>query len=36
VLLHWLEQAQPDIVYLQELKSPQEKFVQQELGGSSL
>lgn len=26
VLLRWLEQAQPDIVCLQELKSPQEKF----------
>jgi exodeoxyribonuclease III len=26
VLLHWLEQAAPDIVCLQELKAPQEKF----------
>jgi exodeoxyribonuclease-3 len=26
VLLRWLDQAQPDIVCLQELKSPQEKF----------
>ncbi len=26
VLLHWLEEAAPDIVCLQELKSPQEKF----------
>src|SRR5690242_6519832 len=26
VLLRWLEQASPDIVCLQELKSPQEKF----------
>jgi exonuclease III len=26
VLLRWLEQAAPDIVCLQELKAPQEKF----------
>lgn len=26
VLLRWLEVAQPDVVCLQELKSPQEKF----------
>jgi exodeoxyribonuclease-3 len=26
VLLRWLEEAQPDIVCLQELKAPQEKF----------
>jgi hypothetical protein len=26
VLLRWLEQAQPDVVCLQELKAPQEKF----------
>jgi exodeoxyribonuclease III len=26
VLLRWLEEAQPDVVCLQELKSPQEKF----------
>lgn len=26
VLLHWLEEAQPDIVCLQELKAPQERF----------
>ena len=26
VLLRWLKEAQPDIVCLQELKAPQEKF----------
>ena len=26
VLLRWLEQARPDVVCLQELKAPQEKF----------
>jgi exodeoxyribonuclease III len=26
VLLRWLEQASPDVVCLQELKAPQEKF----------
>src|SRR5688500_9224928 len=26
VLLRWLEQAQPDVVCLQELKAPQDKF----------
>ena len=26
VLLRWLEQAEPDVVCLQELKAPQEKF----------
>src|SRR5271165_6076335 len=26
VLLHWLEEAAPDIVCLQELKAPQDKF----------
>ena len=26
VLLRWLEESQPDIVCLQELKAPQEKF----------
>ena len=26
VLLRWLEEAQPDIVCLQELKAPQERF----------
>jgi exodeoxyribonuclease-3 len=26
VLLHWLEQSRPDVVCLQELKAPQEKF----------
>ncbi len=31
VLLRWLEQTRPDIACLQELKSPQERFVQQEL-----
>lgn len=29
VLLRWLEEAQPDIVCLQELKAPQEKFPEQ-------
>lgn len=31
VLLRWLEEARPDIVCLQELKAPQEKFPQQAL-----
>jgi len=31
VLLRWLEQAKPDIVCLQELKAPQEKFPQSEI-----
>jgi exodeoxyribonuclease III len=31
VLLRWLEQTQPDVACLQELKSPQERFVQEEL-----
>jgi len=31
VLLRWLEEAKPDIVCLQELKAPQEKFPQQAL-----
>ncbi|MGZ8360828.1 MAG: exodeoxyribonuclease III [Allosphingosinicella sp.] len=31
VLLRWLEQTQPDVVCLQELKSPQERFPQEEL-----
>lgn len=26
VLLRWLEETQPDVVCLQELKAPQEKF----------
>ena len=26
VLLHWLQETTPDIVCLQELKAPQEKF----------
>lgn len=29
VLLRWLEQSQPDVVCLQELKAPQEKFPEQ-------
>ncbi|PWS29278.1 exodeoxyribonuclease III [Pedobacter yonginense] len=29
VLLRWLEEAQPDVVCLQELKAPQEKFPEQ-------
>jgi exodeoxyribonuclease-3 len=33
VLLRWLEHTQPDVACLQELKSPQERFVQQELRG---
>jgi exodeoxyribonuclease-3 len=32
VLLRWLEEAQPDVVCLQELKAPQEKFPEQEIG----
>jgi len=31
VLLRWLDEAQPDVVCLQELKSPDEKFPQQAL-----
>ncbi|VWX61714.1 Exodeoxyribonuclease III [Burkholderiales bacterium 8X] len=31
VLLRWLEKSQPDIVCLQELKSPQERFPREEL-----
>ena len=31
VLMRWLEQTRPDVACLQELKSPQERFVQQEL-----
>lgn len=31
VLLRWLEQTQPDVVCLQELKAPQEKFPEQEI-----
>lgn len=31
VLLRWLEQTQPDVACLQELKSPQERFPQAEL-----
>lgn len=31
VLLRWLEQEQPEIVCLQELKAPQEKYPEQEL-----
>ncbi|RZL40583.1 MAG: exodeoxyribonuclease III [Rubrivivax sp.] len=31
VLLRWLEETQPDIACLQELKSPQERFPQEEL-----
>jgi exodeoxyribonuclease-3 len=31
VLLRWLEQSRPDIVCLQELKSPQERFPREEL-----
>ena len=29
VLLRWLKEAKPDVVCLQELKAPQEKFPQQ-------
>ena len=29
VLLRWLEQSAPDVVCLQELKAPQEKFPEQ-------
>lgn len=32
VLLRWLEQAQPDVVCLQELKSPDERFPREALG----
>ncbi len=31
VLLRWLEQTRPDVACLQELKSPQERFPQDEL-----
>ena len=31
VLLRWLKQAKPDIVCLQELKAPEEKFPEQAL-----
>jgi exodeoxyribonuclease-3 len=31
VLLRWLEESKPDVVCLQELKSPQERFPQEEL-----
>lgn len=31
VLLRWLEETKPDVVCLQELKAPQEKFPEQEL-----
>ncbi len=31
VLLRWLEQSRSDVVCLQELKSPQERFPQEEL-----
>ena len=31
VLLRWLEETQPDVACLQELKSPQERFPEQEL-----
>jgi exodeoxyribonuclease-3 len=31
VLLRWLEQSRPDVACLQELKSPQERFPQEEL-----
>jgi exodeoxyribonuclease-3 len=31
VLLRWLEKSRPDVVCLQELKSPQERFPQEEL-----
>src|SRR4051812_6400983 len=34
VLLRWLEQARPDIVCLQELKAPQEKFPQAALAAA--
>jgi exodeoxyribonuclease-3 len=32
VLLRWLEEAQPDVVCLQELKAPQEKFPKRAIG----
>jgi exodeoxyribonuclease III len=32
VLLRWLDEAKPDVVCLQELKAPQEKFPKAELG----
>ena len=31
VLLRWLEETRPDVACLQELKSPQERFPQEEL-----
>ena len=31
VLMRWLEQTRPDVACLQELKSPQERFIQDEL-----
>ncbi|SHF99449.1 exodeoxyribonuclease III [Chryseobacterium sp. OV279] len=34
VLLRWLEEAQPDIVCLQELKAPQERFPFQEINAA--
>ena len=34
VLLRWLELAQPDIVVLQELKAPQEKFPERAINGA--
>src|SRR5215207_4359333 len=34
VLLRWLEQTQPDIVCLQELKAPQEKFPVEAITGA--
>src|SRR5688572_9163892 len=34
VLLRWLEQEQPDVVCLQELKAPQEKFPAQAIEGA--
>ena len=33
LLLRWLEQTRPDIVCLQELKSPQDRFPHEELAG---
>jgi exonuclease III len=32
VLLRWLDEAKPDVVCLQELKAPQEKFPESEIG----
>jgi exodeoxyribonuclease-3 len=31
VLLRWLEESKPDVVCLQELKAPQEKFPEKEI-----